>query len=137
MDVAYYVRRLQQAGWPRIPVAVEFLTQFGGLRIEIPHPCAPGHPEPYTFGEGTEGWEPHEIRHYEDLILSPVCPIAQGDAGGIMIVLMAVDGHVYEDADGPITWVGMSGEDAIEALCTRRERPPPVPRAGKDGRFTY
>ncbi|MDM8560851.1 SUKH-3 domain-containing protein [Candidatus Parabeggiatoa sp. HSG14] len=57
---------------------------------------------------------------YSERIGEPLCTI--GDAfRGDMVLSMSLTGKVYAGADDFLVYVGASGEEAIEALCTGRE----------------
>ncbi len=114
---------LRGEGFPVHRAAVAFLERFDGLHITHPNHRAPG--TTYRLSLGVDAFppdvlEPDVMRAHVRRVGHPLCYI--GEAGnGFLSLLMDPSGTVYVMNDDWLAWVGDSGCDAIEALCTGRE----------------
>ena len=119
-DPSHYERFLEAKGYTVFPVVTEFLTRFGGLRIARPSWRLPGNIHWFHFAVDIVGAAPSKSQIEDDIadIQTPLCLIGNAyDAW--MPMVMDTDGNVYISFEG-LHYLGASGEDAIEALCTNR-----------------
>jgi hypothetical protein len=135
-------RRLAVAGWSedrsvevdpviqewaadRYPVnqlAVDFLRSFGFLELRYPHARDPTSSDGCHFDaiRATNNVSPETVRWWSERVRSPLVPIGEASTAHVTLV-MATDGAVYGGYDHYLWKIGIHGEDAIEALCSRRE----------------
>ena len=114
-------RLLKAAGYPMFPVVLEFLHRFGGLGFHYPHPIMAGYEEFASFKitqARANAYLEHIAFNVED-IGRPLCFIGMCYSEN-MWMMMDEEGCVYTDYGNQMFFIGISGEDAIEALCTRR-----------------
>jgi hypothetical protein len=101
----------------------QFLKHFGGLFIKYPHAKVRDAYDDFHFdvikaiNGGDSNWVSgdYSARTGEEL-----CVIGEAFRRD-MVLSMSPTGKVYSGADDFLTYVGASGEEAIEALCTGRE----------------
>ncbi|HEY2264460.1 MAG TPA: SUKH-3 domain-containing protein [Streptosporangiaceae bacterium] len=115
---------LRADGHVLLPSARAFLAEFSGLTIIHPH--ARTHTSDRLVisallaAEGRDaGWVREYERRSGESALTPVGEAARG----YLIMCMGADGHVYGGYDDFLLRLGISGDDAIEGLCTGREAP--------------
>jgi SUKH-3 immunity protein len=113
---------LRSASYPVPAVVRKFLKQFGGLRLQCPHPGLPAETEECHFDakKAVAMASPAWIQDYSERIGTPLSVIGEA-ANGYMILTMDPIGRVYAGYDDILRFVGSSGVEAIEALCTERE----------------
>jgi hypothetical protein len=113
-------RLLKEEGYPIFPVILEFLKRFGGIHFRYPHRVNYG-TEFASFGAvaavASTFFENVQI-DVEELGV-PLCLVGICYSGN-MWVMMDEEGYVYTDYGSEMFLLGTSGEDAIEALCTKR-----------------
>jgi hypothetical protein len=120
-DTTPDAKLLKQAGYPVFPVVIEFLSRFGGIRFNYPHPIMSGYEE-YALFKVAEGSAYFLLEHVAldaEYLGRPLCLIGECYSGN-MWMMMDEEGCVYTDYGSEMFFIGTSGEDAIEALCTRR-----------------
>jgi hypothetical protein len=118
-----YKRILKQEEFELSDTLEQFLKSFGGLLVKHPHAKVPDVTDYVHFDviKAINGSDPnwvsadYSVRTGEDL-----CIIGEGFRRNT-ILSMSPTGKVYSGADDFLTYVGASGEEAIEALCTGRE----------------
>jgi hypothetical protein len=115
---------LRSAGYPVPAVVQKFLKEFGGLHLRCPHAGLPTETEECHFDakEAVAMASPGWIREYSERVGAPLAVIGEA-ANGYMILTMDPSGRVYAGYDDILRYVGSSGADAAEALCTGREMP--------------
>jgi hypothetical protein len=113
-------RLLKAEGYPVFPVVLEFLKRFGGIRFRYPNHINYGS-EFASFGAAVAvaSTLSERVQLDEEELGAPLCLIGICYSGN-MWVMMDKDGYVYTDYGNCLFLLGTSGEDAIEALCTRR-----------------
>jgi len=118
-----YKRILKQEEFELSETIEQFLKSFGGLLVKHPHAKVPDVTDYVHFDviKAINGSDPnwvsadYSVRTGEDL-----CIIGEAFRRNT-ILSMSPTGKVYSGADDFLTYVGASGEEAIEALCTGRE----------------
>lgn len=133
-DVASYRQALEDEVFSVFEVVVEFLESFGGLRVFYPDPA------------GARGWlvlhfdVPEALQHidretvfaYEDRIAQPLCVVGSSDNGRTTL-MMDDAGRVYGGAEKRLTFLGQSGPQAIEALCSGASPLAEIPEEASSG----
>lgn len=114
-----YCEALAQDGYEVSAAARELLRRFGGLQFEIPHPPRPGATDSFhtladvavakTFSDTVERWS--------EIAGAPLCLVGQV-WGGHMGLAMDAQGRVFAGDGELVVYLGASGEQAIEDLCT-------------------
>ncbi len=114
---------LRREGFSVHPAARAFLARFAGLQVIYPNHRVPGATHHLDLGVGAfppDVLEPHVMRAHTRRVGGPLCYIGEAGSGFVSLVMDA-SGNVYAMNDDWLAWVGDSGDDAIEALCTGRE----------------
>ena len=122
IDIAPYVRQLEDDGYTVFAVVREFLTRFGGLRLTYPHFRAPGRDDSCHFdaAEASQRISRYTVAAYAEALGKPVCPI--GDAfHDHMVLMMTERGVVYAAFEDTLVHVADSGIDAVNDLCEGRD----------------
>lgn len=118
---------LRSAGNPVHPAVIEFLREFGGLKVVHPDRFVQGEWDSFHLSPSVamEHFPIDEDGLYDDneRVGTPLCAIGTA-AGDRMLLEMAADGRVFAAVDDLMFFVGNSGAEAIEALCTGPKLPP-------------
>jgi hypothetical protein len=116
-----YAEVLEAEGYPVFPCVIDFLQQFGGLRLPFPakayfwkrsccnfDPCKAIEtiPENASFVE----------QQFAPRVRSSLCPIGMVEKH-LDILYMASDGRVFSRFGDGLVFLGNSGHEAIEDLC--------------------
>jgi hypothetical protein len=119
VDTREYEEALKTEGYDVTTPVRDFLARFGGLRVVYPHPKEPRESNDLHFDVHTaiSSVFPEWADYYAQRIGASVCLIGQAERGHLAL-LMAPDGNVYGGYAEFLVWIGGSGEEAIEALCT-------------------
>lgn len=97
--------------------AIAFLSEFGGLQVVHPH-WKVQESNDLTVLDPEEAWGAIHPS-YARRIGAPFCSI--GSAHNFHMVLLMTDvGHVFAGYDQILQRVGLSGDDALEAICSGR-----------------
>lgn len=122
IDTSVYTKALNEEGYLVPSLLTDFLHHYGGIYITHPDPKIPNatddfHLDPLKAIENNF----HEgIEEYGKLIGTELCVFGEA-SDGYLVLMMAQDGRVFAGIDDLLYYVGESGVDAIEALCTGRE----------------
>jgi hypothetical protein len=121
VNTSEFEEALAEAGYKVHPILQDFLSRFGGLSVLHPHAYVNGVQDEFNFvvqnAIDSVDWE--NVKGASDQINSSLCPIGECSSGA-MTLLMSTDGKVFAFYDD-LYYVGDSGIDAIEALCSGRE----------------
>jgi hypothetical protein len=122
IDITSFTQILEGEGYHVSKAVKDFLTSFGGLRVEHPHAKAPESMDFFTLNpiEATAGICRERVETYEERTCKQLCVIGEAFRG-YMTLMMSDDGMVYAAYDDLMVRVGSSGKDAIDALCNGRE----------------
>ena len=126
VPVSPFISASAAAGYELHAAAARFLERFGGLvvRFDYEKKLWSGSVvlhRMFHFDVGKAIRESAEsTAEYRLWIGKPVCVIGDSNMGNSLL-LMDVNGCVYAGSDEYLCVIGESGEDAIEALCTRRK----------------
>jgi hypothetical protein len=123
VDTAEYERILQTADYPVHPEVKEFLRRFGGLQVVHPHAALPAYDDYFHFdvAKAVSSEWPLNVQSCGNVIGASLCIIGMSHRE-YMTLMMDPSGKVYA-LYVQLFYVGESGEDAIEALCTGRDLP--------------
>jgi hypothetical protein len=121
IDTREYEAALKAEGYPVHNVVVAFLRSFGGLKVSHPrfrqiHELDEFHFDPIITAHRTFV-ENHEVDG--KAVKASLCVVGECSMGNLTL-LMASDGRVFAANDFYLGYVGSSGEDAIEAMCSGR-----------------
>ncbi|MBD2499004.1 SUKH-3 domain-containing protein [Anabaena azotica] len=122
IDTSEYKEILESEGYSIYPNVMKFLSCFGGLHVKYPHKRVPQLEDDFHFNvpQAVGNIYPERVQDYSDRIGVPLCVIGESNRG-YMILMMTPEGQVYAGYDDFLVFVGDSGIDAIEALCSGRE----------------
>lgn len=125
IDTSGFEDSLRAAGFVVFDAAVNFLRQYGGLRIKYPHAKVIGMEDEMHFDPSIAVTHIQSIAvdAYAKVIGKQLCPIGEA-ARGYLILLMDEDGQVYAAYDEFLAHVGTSGLEAIQALCSGKNLVP-------------
>ena len=124
VDTSEYEKSLHSEGYPLHEVVLDFLKRFGSLRVVYPHYRVKDEKDELYINPTVavadigSGW----VEEYSERIGVPLCVIGQVFSYHMTLV-MGSDGKVYAGYDDTLIYVGDSGIDAIEALCSGRDMP--------------
>lgn len=125
VDTTEYEKCLQSEGYPVHTAVVDFLECFGGLRVVYPHPRVPQATDKFFINPMVAAAHiciERVKEDYDERVGAPLCVI--GEAFDYhMTLMMDSDGKVYAGYDDTLILVGNSGDDAIEAICSGRDKP--------------
>ncbi|AUX26034.1 uncharacterized protein SOCEGT47_065870 [Sorangium cellulosum] len=115
---------LRAANNPVHASVVDFLREFGGLRVVHPHHRVPGKQDYFHINPSIAAKE-FPIREdglYDDneRVGAPLCAIGTA-CRDYMLLIMDAAGKVYASMDDYLFLVGNSGFEALESLCTPHE----------------
>lgn len=122
VDINNDVKLLKAEGYHVSTNVVNFLEEFSGLRIKHPHHEKPEIIDEFHFiiTEIVQNTYYNWIEEYSQRIQKKVCVIGEAYRG-YMALMMCNKGAVYGGCDDILFKIGISGADAIEALCQGRE----------------
>lgn len=125
IDTSEYEKCLKSEGYPVHAVVVDFLKRFGGLRVVYPHPRVPQTNDEFQIDPMVAAAHiclERVTEDYNERIGAQLCVI--GEAFDYHMTLMIdPNGKVYAGYDDTLIYVGNSGVDAIEAICSGRDKP--------------
>ncbi len=124
-DTRQYERRHAVKGCTVPKVVLEFLTRYGGLTITAARKSGKRPflsdlvliPEYAAEGDYCDDW----ASRAQVIGVNALYPI--GDYAELMWLVMSDEGKVYGGASPDIHYMGDSGEDMIETLCTNKPSP--------------
>ena len=124
VNTSEYEKSLQSEGYPIHAVVVDFLRQFGGLRVVHPHHRLKEEKDEFYINPTVTASHiyPERVEDYSERVDAPLCVIGEAFSYHMTLV-MATDGKVYAGYDDTLIHVGDSGTDAIVALCSGRDMP--------------
>jgi hypothetical protein len=122
VDPAPFVEPLRSAGYEVFPPVVDFFRRYGGLELvwtdHDGNPTATLPLHPTRAIRATRSF--YEQEDYPAWVGSRLCPLFESPTWHD-VFYMAEDGRVYAGNEDALGHVGVSGEDAIEAICAGRE----------------
>jgi hypothetical protein len=131
VDVAPYVRQLEEDGYT-VPDAVRaFLSRYGGLRLTFPHFRVPTDEDSCHFDAAAAARRvfPTTVAKWSGGVGEALCPVGEA-YGDHMTLTMTRSGAVYAGLDGTLIQLGDSPEQAINHLCEGRDDERRVPLPG-------
>ena len=119
IDTTPFKESLSTAGFFVHDAALNFLREFGGLRIQYPHAKVADMEDEMHFDPSIviRHAVPSDVEAYGRVIGRKLCPIGEA-CRAYMILMMTEEGEVYGGYDDFFVKVGNSGSEAIEALCS-------------------
>jgi len=125
IDTTRYEKILLEEGFEVTDCVIKFLKEFGGLIIRHPHAKVSGTEDYFHLdaAKAARRVDPNWVREdYSQRVGKKLCVI--GDAfNEYMVLSMSADGEVFAGFDDILVYVGSSGEEAIEAICSGKELP--------------
>jgi len=118
VDVGKYRQYFDVTGQYYSETVLEFLEEFGDLHVSYPNP----HNVQITSGfyidpiEATPNYPQQDIKLFSDQLKIPLCIV--GGTRDADALLMSLDGKVYSAFDNYRCFVGGTGIDAIEVMCS-------------------
>ncbi len=134
IDTTGYEQVLREEGFEIPACVIALLQEFGGLRIVHPHAKVPGKTDDFIFEavkatvEHRGGWAKGNYSHR---VGKKLCSVGEA-CNAHMILVMSSDGEVFGGFDDFLCYIGSSGDDAIEALCSGRDVRE-IPQLGQAG----
>lgn len=124
IDISEYEKCLKAEGYPVPTVVVDFLERFGGLRVVYPHPRVLQTNDEFCINPIVAAAHiyPERVEDYSERVGAPLCVIGEAFSYHMTLV-MNPDGQIYAGYDDTLIYVGNSGIDAIEAICSGRDMP--------------
>ncbi len=122
IDTTVYERALIEEGFEIPNCVIALLQEFGGLRIVHPHAKVPEETDDFIFEMvkatfiSRNGWVKENYSHR---VGKKLCRVGEA-CDAHMILAMSSDGEVFAGFDSFLCYVGSSGDDAIESLCSGR-----------------
>jgi len=120
IDTTGYEQALKEEGFEIPNCVITLLQEFGGLRIVHPHAKVPGKTDDFIFEvvkatcHYLAGWVKG---NYSRRVGKKLCSVGEA-CDAHMILAMSFDGEVFAGFDDFLAYVGCSGDDAIEVLCS-------------------
>jgi len=118
-----YKRILNQKEFEVSDTIEQFLKHFGGLFIKYPHAKVRDACDDFHFDiiKAINGGDPNWVSgDYSARTGEELCIIGEAYRRD-MVLCMSPTGKVYSGADDFLMFVGTSGEETIESLCTGRK----------------
>lgn len=124
VDTSEYEKSLKSEGYPIHAVVMDFLRQFGGLLVVHPHHRLKEEKDEFCINPSVAASHiyPEPVEDYSERVGAPLCVIGEAFSYHMTLV-MDPDGKVYAGYDDTLIYVGNSGIDAIEAICSGRDMP--------------
>lgn len=121
IDTSGFEASLRAAGFVVLGAAVNFLKEYGGLRITYPHAKVKDMRDEMHFDPSivVRHIQPIDVDAYSKVLGKELCPIGEASRG-YLILMMDQTGQVYASYDDFFAKVGSSGIEAIDALCSGR-----------------
>jgi len=118
-EISAYEHTLYERGYPVHESVLQFLRNFGGLRVVHPHSRVANTEDRFHFdaSRAANSIDCLRVKDYSVRVGKSLCVIGQARRE-YMVLLMDSDGRVYAGYDQLLVKVGDSPVDAIEALCT-------------------
>lgn len=125
VDVSEAVGKLVDAGFAYNPIAVEILSSFHHIHVDVPAAMTGA-----RFGLSSIDFRPEGdavdfrelVSHAEERVGSPLFPIADND-DGLQTVLVAEDGQIYSQGTGQLFRDGVDFSEAMVRRITRHSFP--------------
>lgn len=119
IDFSSYKNHLKQMGYPVFPSVIQFLEQFGGLRIsQNPADAAKGC---YRLNidpiELTQYYPRRIFTEFEEALGSYLCPVALA-INGSSVIVMDENGKIYCINELVLFHVADKVADAIRIICS-------------------
>jgi hypothetical protein len=134
IDTTKYEQILRKEGFEVPNCVIALLQEFGGLRVVHPHAKVPKETNDFIFDvdkavvEYGYSWAK---RNYNHRVGKKLCSVGEA-CNAHMILVMSSDGEVFGGFDDFLCYIGSSGDDAIEALCSGRDVRE-IPQLGQAG----
>lgn len=122
IDTSEFEASLRAAGFVVSDAVLNFLKEYGGLRITYPHFKVANTQDDMHFDVSVVVRHvlPVVVDAYAKVLGKDLCPIGEASQG-YMVLLMDEQGQVYAGYDDFFVYVGSSGVAAIEALCSGKD----------------
>ena len=123
IDTTEYEQVLREEGFEIQTCVIALLQEFGGLRIVPPHAKVPEKTDDFIFEAVKATYQSlaHWVKgNYSDRVGKKLCSVGEA-SNAHMILAMSSDGEVFGGFDDFLCYIGSSGDDAIEALCSGRK----------------
>lgn len=118
VSTALYEESFAIANIPLLPQAKEFLARFGGLVIPYVTKSQQQDVLEFCAERTVQGMGGGGIECFEELIgVAPLCPIGHYSFGTVML-FMDSRGWVFGGSDELVTFIGLSGDEAVENILT-------------------
>ncbi|MBI4864977.1 MAG: SUKH-3 domain-containing protein [Candidatus Riflebacteria bacterium] len=118
IDTGRFRQVLESRGYTVHRPVLEFLEQYGGLRVQMRFLGRPDHVEHWHL-DAEEAAGSFNVRDVHEMGLqvgAQLCPIGNA-CNGHWLLLMDERGRVFAGGEGDVTLLGDSGEAAIEDIC--------------------
>jgi hypothetical protein len=120
-DVARYEAACEAEGVSLLPATRDFLRRYGGLVIKYEDSLRQTDVLEFCADDAVRGMGIGGLRQVERLLdVRPLCPIGHYQYGTCML-LQDEGGRVFGVSDDTTTFLGESGEEAIENILSLRE----------------
>jgi hypothetical protein len=123
VEIKNYEEVLNNEGFSIHDCVKNLLKEFANLTVIHPHAKVSNEKDYFHFdvSKAVKGRDPYWVKEdYRVRVGKNLCIIGEAFRG-YMVLSMSDDGNVYAGFDDILVHVGISGDDAIEALCTGRK----------------
>lgn len=117
IDVSAMVDALAAEGYTITPVVVDFLTEFGGLKVVFPNPRAPQLEDQFHLqpDRAARGVTRERVETYEERVGEPLVTIGENYD---MVLLLSASGKMYGGFDDLLYRLGNDPAEGLTSLCT-------------------
>lgn len=119
VDIDSYLKALGEGGYAVTEPVIQFLREFGGLRLSFPHYRVPGQIDNCHFDPAlavSRIWS-NRVQEWAGLVDEGLCVIGEAFRDNMTLVMGGSSGSVFAGRDELVLSVGDTGAVAIEALC--------------------
>ncbi|MFX0196969.1 MAG: SUKH-3 domain-containing protein [Candidatus Hodarchaeota archaeon] len=123
VNIDDYVQFLKNETFDIPKTVINFLREFGGLKVVHPHAKVPGKMDFFSFNvkKAIQDHDPLWVKEeYSNRVGKQLCIIGQAFRD-YMVLSMSEDSEVFAGFDDILVYVGSSGDQAIENLCLGKE----------------
>ena len=109
IDTTGFEASLRAAGFVVLDAAINFLKEYGGLRIKYPHAKVTGMEDEMHFDPSiaVTHIQPIDVNVFSKVLGKELCPIGEA-ARGYLVLLMDEQGQLYASYDDFLAIVGAS-----------------------------
>ncbi|WP_176560085.1 SUKH-3 domain-containing protein [Brevibacillus dissolubilis] len=122
IDITDYISVLENEGYTLFPAAIEFLTEFGGLKVTHPHHMVKKSDDFFQTNASVAAediWR-ERVETYEERIGESLVVIGQAYKTH-MTMMISPTGRVFAAYDDLLILLGNSPAEALEILCEGKE----------------